>query len=715
MLHANELFTSVDLDPISQQVFAAMPDQIAVLNEDGEIITHNQKWAEQNETLQEKWVFPLLGENVLQVLQQPLSENNDYALRFMMAYKSVLSGENSSLKIHYPIKTAVRKWFSVTISILEDKKHFLVLVKDITTEVSAKSILNESSVRYQKQFQNKLYGILTADSKRIITDANKLACRLLGASLENIKGKPLDYFLNVNFETEESEISRAGEFFLGESSISASDGSHLPVDLSVSRYTNYKGQEIFNCTFKDISDKKRAENELQLSELRYKEQFDNSLDGIIIAEQNGKIFDANPKACEILGYNKEELINETRDKLIDLSDAKITEIIKLRDENKYYEGAFEFVHKNGSKILVELKNRIVNTEQGVQHSILSFHDVSEHRKTELFYRKLFDSSPNAIAVIDKEGKVRDLNLSFSSIFGYCPEQIMGKKLSDFIVREEDLIEAKTLLSKVLSGSDFSIETVRYNKDGKKVPVILSMFPIWEHDEITSVFCIYVDTTEQNHSKSIIEKQLKEKEILIQEIHHRVKNNLAIISGLISLENIYSEDEALKNQLNITQSRIHSIAKIHELLYQNEDFSSINFQEYVNDLTETFSRSSSFQLISETDAPVHINVNQAVPCGMLIHEVTSRIVNKAKNQGFEKHTVFFSLFENNQSITINICEKGKTSTFNFVEDHEDRLASELISVLLKQLNGSIELSTDGETCISISFNKREKKGAHSAIL
>ena len=715
MLHVNELFTSVDLDPISQQVFATMPDPLAVLNEDGEIITHNKKWADQNIQLHEKWVFPVLGENVLQTLQEPLSKNDDYALRFMLAYKSVLSGENSSLKIHYPIKSEIKKWFSVTISILQDKKHFLVIGRDITKEISAKSIMNESSVRYQKQFQNKLYGIITANASRIITDANKAACELLDSSLEHVKGKPLNYFFDINFETKEPLQSSSEEFFLGESSINSTDGSPVPVDLSVSKYTNYKGEEIYNCTFKDISDRKKAENELRLSELRYKEQFDNSLDGIIIAEQNGKIFDANPRACEILGYEKHELINETRDKLIDLSDSKIIRAIQTRDKNSYYEGPFEFVHKNGSKVLVEIKNRIVKTENGIQHSILSFHDVSEHRKTERFYRKLFDSSPNAIAVIDRAGKIKDLNPSFSNIFGYLPEEILEKTISDFIVTEEYLIEEKTLLSKVLAGSDFSIETVRYSKEGKEIPVILSMFPIWEHEEITSVFCIYVDTTEQSHSRSVIEKQLKEKEVLIQEIHHRVKNNLAIISGLIGLENIYSDNKTLKSQLSNTQSRIHSIAKIHELLYQNEDFSSINFLEYVQDLTETFSKTSTFQFETGTDDPVHINVNQAVPCGMLLHEIASRIVTKAKSQGFEEHTVYFNLIENNDRITINICEKGKTRTFNFVEDHEDRLASELISVLLKQLNGSIELNTDEETCISISFKKREKKGAHSAIL
>ncbi len=715
MINTDKLFTSSEIDPISRQVFAAIPAQLAVLNENGEVITHNQKWAEQHDALDDKWVFPLLGENVLKKLQEPLSQNDDYALRFMMAYKSVLSGENTSLKIHYPVKSEVKKWFSFTITVLEDKKHFLVTAKDITAEVSAKSTLNESSVRYQKQFQNKLYGILIADSKRIITDANKSACDLLGASLENIKGKPLEYFLNVDLKSKSNDVSHTGDFFLGESSINRFDGSPIPADLSVSKYTNYKGEEIFNCTFKDVSDRKKSENELKLSELRYKEQFENSLDGIIIAEQNGNIFDVNPKACQILGYKKNELVNETRDKLIDLKDSNITELIRTRDENKYYEGPFEFVHKDGSKVLVELRNRIVETESGIQHSILSFHDVSEHRKTERFYRKLFDASPNGIAVIDREGKVKDLNLSFSKIFGFCPEEIVEKKLSDFIVKEDDLIEAKTLLSKVLSGSDFSIETNRYDKDGNEIPVILSMFPIWEHDEITSVFCIYVDTTEQARSKSIIEKQLEEKEILIQEIHHRVKNNLAIISGLISLEDIYSKDQNLKNQLQITQSRIHSIAKIHELLYQNENFSSINFQEYIHDLAETFSRSSPFYFTSEASTPIHLNVNQAVPCGMLLHEITSRIVTKAKAQGFEKHTVYFNLIEEEEIISINICEKGKTSTFNFVEDHEDQLASELISVLVKQLNGKLELNANGETCISISFKKREKKGAHSAIL
>lgn len=197
MLQSEKFYTTIELNSLSKQVLASLPSQVAIINSDGDVIAHNNKWASKASSVPEKWAFPLLGDNVLEVLQTPLAQANDYALRFIMAYKSVLSGESSELKVHFPIQLDDRKWFSLTISVLEDKKHFLLICTDISKEMMAKSNLNESSVRYQKQFQNKLYGVLIADENFNILEANKTATQILGVPFSALKERPLDYFLRV--------------------------------------------------------------------------------------------------------------------------------------------------------------------------------------------------------------------------------------------------------------------------------------------------------------------------------------------------------------------------------------------------------------------------------------------------------------------------------------------------------------------------------------
>ncbi|RNC84402.1 MAG: PAS domain S-box protein [Balneola sp.] len=603
MIRSNHFSSTLELNSVSQQVLSALPGQVAIVNESGEIVAHNAKWTSLRELVEEKWAFPLLGENVLNILQYPLSMNNDYALRFIIAYKSVLTGENESVKVLYPVTLDSQKWFCLTISALEEKEYFLLVNEDISDEMEAKSNLTDRNVR------------------------------------------------------------------------------------------------------------------LHLSEERYKDQFKNSLDGIIIAEQNGKIFNANPAACKMLGYNAEELIGQKREFLIDSTDPKVIEVITKRDKNNFYHGEFEFISKTGRKVLVELKNRVVKGEDGTSHSILSFRDLTTIRQQERFFRKLFNSSPNAIALLDIEGKVQETNKSFETVFEYQDFETKGKYLPDLIVSETEITEAEQIIEKVISGEEVSLEGFRYTKTGKQIPVIMSMFPIWNDSEteIASIFCIYVDHSEQHHTRKVIEDQLKENEILLQEIHHRVKNNLAIISGLISLENFYSSDEVAKQQLSLTQSRIHSIAKIHELLYDNEDFTRIDFQKYVSDLASSFSKSSELEFISETSQSILLNVNQAVPCGMLLHEISNLIALRGNSNPGSNNTVTFNLSVLEEQFVITICEPYGRSLFDFMNKKEDRLASELISVLIRQLHGSIEIIGKDKTCIVISFKKRDKKGAHSAIL
>ncbi len=603
MIRSNHFYTSIELNAISQQVLSALPAQVAVLNEYGDLVAHNAKWQSLGNLVEETWAFPLMGENVLNKLQDPLSRSNDFALRFMIAYKSVLTGESDSEKVLYPLVLESKKWYCLTISALEDKKHFLVMNEDISHEMEAKSNLTDRSIR------------------------------------------------------------------------------------------------------------------LHLSQERYKEQFKNSLDGIIIAEQDGKIFDANPMACEILGYELSELVGQRREFLIDANDPKIIEIISKRDQHNFYHGEFEFVTKSNKKVLVELKNRLVPSEDGTNHSILSFRDLTSIRQQERFFRKLFNSSPNAIALVDIEGNIQETNHSFESVFGYDEFEIKGQFLPNLIVGEAEQTEAEQIIQKVIEGEEVSLESFRYTKSGKAVPVIMSVFPIWNdaETEIVSIFCIYVDHSEQHKARKTIENQLKENEILLQEIHHRVKNNLAIISGLISLENIYSTDEVAKKQLTTTQSRIHSIAKIHELLYNNEDFTRINFQKYVEDLTTSFSKSSGLEFVTETKHPVLLNVNQAVPCGMLLNEIANRIASKANPDLYSNNQITFSLSVEKEQFIIMICGAQGSNRFDFIDNNEDRLASELIAVLLRQLHGEIEVFEGDKTCITISFRKRDKKGAHSAIL
>ncbi len=139
-----------------------------------------------------------------------------------------------------------------------------------------------------------------------------------------------------------------------------------------------------------------------------------------------------------------------------------------------------------------------------------------------------------------------------------------------------------------------------------------------------MYGIYVDITDRKKAEEQLKSNLREKEVLLAEVHHRVKNNLAVITGLLELQALNSENEDAKKVLKDSQMRVHSIALVHELLYQSDDFSQVDIPSYLKDLTRVISNSLERDVI-----PVHIEfdldkveleITQAIPCGLILNEV-----------------------------------------------------------------------------------------------
>lgn len=604
----SNIYASLDLGEISSQILSALPYQVAILNDEGTVVAHNKLWLDHTIIDEGYSSFPKLNENILQKLQSPLVHQNEFALQIIVACKSVLSGEEESKEIVYQQVSSTDQWFRLKITSMEDKQHFLLTNEDISREILSKKAATEHQKKYQKQFQNKFYGIVIADTNHNVTDLNETACKQLGYSRKEALNLKLCDLIDLKVLFDEDNPDGAfNEIYFGEVEFTLKDGKKMPAEISITQQSNHMGETFMHCTFRDLSERIQA--------------------------------------------NK-----------------KLTEIIAEKD------------------------------------------------RTELFYRQLFDSTANGVVVLDKKGNIIDLNSSFEKIFGFTKKELKGNPLFHYLSPENDYEAHQLFLQQVFAGSEINIETTRRTKDKRSIPVLLSKFPIKIEGEVVAAFCVYVDMTEHVLNRNIITKQLKEKEVLIQEVHHRVKNNLAIISGLISLENMYSKNDELKKHLSLTQSRIHSIAKIHELLYSNPDFSSVDFMDYVHDMAKSLSTTSGFNFTTISGNDAYMNVNQAVPCGMLLNEISTTAAKKAAERGFKTFDIQLSISLEDDQYLLMICDKNKTPVFDFIKTQEDQLTSELIGVLVRQLNGKLKLIEQDEyNCISITFRKKEKKGAHSAYL
>jgi len=204
----------------------------------------------------------------------------------------------------------------------------------------------------------------------------------------------------------------------------------------------------------------------------------------------------------------------------------------------------------------------------------------------------------------------------------------------------------------------------------------------------------------------IKGSLDEKEILLKEIHHRVKNNLQIINSLLSLQSAKFEDSQVGSIFLDTQNRVRSMALIHDKLYQSNNLSQINFAEYIEDLVEYILHA--YQ-VDEESIQININaeeiylyIDAAIPCGMILSELISNAL-KHGFPGKRRGEVLIELSSGDQNrITISVSDNGIGMPSDIDLDNLESLGLQLVITLVKQLHGEIELNRSKGTIFSISF-------------
>ncbi len=345
-------------------------------------------------------------------------------------------------------------------------------------------------------------------------------------------------------------------------------------------------------------------------------------------------------------------------------------------------------------------------------------------------QELFEESPAGIALLEGENHTYTFaNNTYKELV--MRSELEGKDVSDALPEIEEQGFLKLLDSCYQDGKTIQFkekEIYFYNSDQEKNIKYLNLVFKPQKDNSGKTYGVFVeaiDVTEQVRARKLVENSLHEKEILLNEVHHRVKNNLAVISGLIELEMMGSSDENINKHLYSTQSRISTIAKTHELLYQNESLSHISFSTYIESMVGKSGKlaDKNFQkLLGEFKlSEVVLNINQAIPAGMLLNEIIETLndINQSEFDGKEEH-LQLSLESNCESICISITDAHNSLIPTFQNTYADKtnLRLELIEVLLKQINGNITfaLSEDEkEHSLMLNFKRSEAKGPHNALL
>tara|TARA_R100000697_G_scaffold112971_2_gene130967 strand:- start:426 stop:3350 length:2925 start_codon:yes stop_codon:yes gene_type:complete len=588
-------------------------------------------------------------------------------------------------------------------------------LKDVTEEKILESEIEQREQRYRFLFDNNPNPLIIVDDSgsEAITDVNFAATELYGYTKEEfVSMTTYDLRPSEDHEMFQNIVSSLGK--KEKEGVKSTRTKHLKksgeliiVDVHWKRIS-LGGVRNRLILLIDITEKAMFEQELIKTNTLLKTLIDSAPIGVVTVSTEGIVEKVwNAQAENIFGWTNEEADGnflpyalrekkaEAQNYLRKVAESGKTELITIERETK----------KGDEIVLREYLTPILGKDGEVEKIMLLIEDITSTIKVERAlvdseqkYRNLVEASHDLVWRIDVDKNFNFINNASSTILGYAPAELIGNSFINY-VNPSKAEELTKVHEKVLEGQvfeSFPIEMVTVK--GEVRHLTGTAYPILDDNgKIVGCSGTATDITYLKNYQSQLEESLAEKEILIKEIHHRVKNNLAVISGLFALQAMYvkKEDAETLTILQESQSRIKSIAAIHEKLYQNHVFSSIEIKSYLTDvvseIAETYERGDRHIEIEVLGDEVSLNVNQAVPFGILANEL---IVNAYKYafDGKDDGKIEIILNAVGEELIFCVTDNGIGLAEDFDINELNSLGMTLIKTLSEQLNATFDWDT-----------------------
>lgn len=393
--------------------------------------------------------------------------------------------------------------------------------------------------------------------------------------------------------------------------------------------------------------------------------------------------------------------------------------------------------KSGKKIQFEVETKDLNQKKYIEEISISpiynlggeieemagiaqnvtFKRVSEQKLREQTAKinAIFDSTAILIWTVDRNMRI----VAYNKVFADQQFKHLGKETSigtNFIelikdyIKKSEYDDLKTYFKNAFNGKSQQFEgEIQSKAPNKNVWWENFLNPIYsENNEITEIACLAYDITEKKRVETQMIETIHEKEILLKEVHHRVKNNLQVISSILNLQTSYVKDENSLNILRESQNRIKSMSFIHESLYQTKDFAHIEFSDYILSLTRnlihSYSISSDKIKLKPKLKRCFLSLDQAIPCGLIVNE----LVSNALKYAFENRNtgeIIITLEENKKKVKLVIADNGIGLPPGLDYENTESLGLQLVYTLAEQLDANIEVEIAKGTKYLIIFEKQ----------
>ena len=516
------------------------------------------------------------------------------------------------------------------------------------------------------------------------------------------------------------EVLQTGQPKQFEETTILKDGIHTAISLKFP-IIDLNGNRKFLCGIStDITERVEAESTLKKSEKRFKDMAELLPSAIVEMDADLKLTFINHAGFEVFGYSQQDLesgLNGIELLHPDDREEAAHRLVDYHDEKRVSPTEYNILKKDGTVVPVLFKAISIKKGDEISGYMSSITDISrlkqtetELRDSEKKHREILEGLNDAAYRMSlPEGQYEYMSKSAEDVFGYNSEEWLNHRM---LIKEiihpdwEKFLNDKwvDLLNGIVP------KTYEYkiiDPEGCEKWILQSNTGIYDgQNNIIAIEGLCRDITKQKEAEDQIKASLKEKETLLHEIHHRVKNNMTVISSLLSLQAGKVDNDQAKAALKDSQNRVQSMSAIHETLYQSDNFSAVDMQTYLSNLAgavaQNYSTGSRVNLKIEAEN-ILIGAKQASPVGLIVNELVTNTFKYAFPDNQEGE-IKISLLKNDDQIELTYKDNGIGIPEGFDLQKADSLGLKLVKMLTEnQLDGSIDMESNNGTKFTIKFN------------
>jgi PAS domain S-box-containing protein len=607
---------------------------------------------------------------------------------------------------------------------------------DVTEQRRAEDALAESEKRYRLLFERNLAGVLRALPGGRLLDCNEAFLGILGydSSAELLSLRASDLLYNP------AERDDLGKRLYGERRLTIQDiclkrkdGSPVWVTGNITLVEDEHARpSLIQVTAFDITDRKRAERALQASEQKYRDLITNIPDVLWTADGEGRLVFVSPNCESIFGFTPEEICDPVlREERIHPDDRRTVReaYAAFMDIGWPYNAEYRFSHKDGRTVWIQDRAFACYSREGRRYADGCARDVTNQKLDQMTIARLqrrteliLNSAGEGIMGLDGGGYPTFVNPAAAEMLGSTTDDLMSGASILAITGHSHAGGAGCpesecgLLVCLKDGKEHrGADIVFRSAAGNEFPVEYTSTPKFDDGQLVGAAVVFRDVTEARRASERIEASLREKEALLREIHHRVKNNLQIVCSLLKLNSRGLDDADARGVFEDMQHRVKAMALVHETLYRSGNLAGVDFSQYIPRLASQvlhaygLSRAQLSPVVDVERAALPIDV--AIPCALMLSEL---IANSAKHSlaaagggrleiAFRRDGASWMLRVENSVCAAAQPATRKASSFGL----------ELIRLLTEQLNGTLRIEPLPAFSVTVRFPFGEESNGGSS--